>query len=177
MKTTTEITHKAPAGVRQSREAIRYLNNAKEILKSVPIEDSTYTDVKYVQEACGTAYLAIIKAIDEVLLKKGVAQKDLPQSVDGYRDMIRKHLSVHNGKLTREFDKLYKLLHIAGYYRGLLEDVAVVKESFKAAKDFIDSLGLASGNLLSSHGEREEEAPAAWLLEGATQAPVIDKIR
>jgi hypothetical protein len=24
----------------------------------------------------------------------------------------------------------------------------------------------------SSHGEREEEAPRAWLVEGATQAPV-----
>ena len=29
-------------------------------------------------------------------------------------------------------------------------------------------------NLYSSHGEREGEAPAAWLPEGATQAPVID---
>ncbi len=140
MKNTKETVHKSPAGVSQPREAIRYLNNAKAILKSAPIEDNTYTDVKYVQEACGTAYLAIIKAIDEFLLKKGVAQKDLPQSVDGYRDMIRKQLSVHNGKLTREFDKLYKLLHIAGYYRGLLEDVAVVKESFKAAKEFIDKI-------------------------------------
>jgi hypothetical protein len=120
MKNTKETVHKSPAGVSQSREAICYLNNAKAILKSAPIEDNTYTDVKYVQEACGTAYLAIIKAIDEFLLKKGDAQKDLPQSVDGYRDMIRKYLSVHNSKLTREFDKLYKLLHIAGYYRGLL---------------------------------------------------------
>jgi len=39
------------------REALRYLNNAKEILKSIPVEDNTYTDVKPVQEACGTAYL------------------------------------------------------------------------------------------------------------------------
>jgi hypothetical protein len=141
MKNTKETVHKSPAGVSQPREAIRYLNNAKDILKSAPIEDDTYTDVKYVQEACGTAYLSIIKAIDEFLINKGVSQKDLPQSVDGYRDMIKKHLSIHNGKLTRDFEKLYKALHIAGYYRGLLEDVNMVKDAFKAAKDFIDKIG------------------------------------
>lgn len=36
------------------KEAQRYLNNAKEILKKAPIEDNRYTDIKYVQEACGT---------------------------------------------------------------------------------------------------------------------------
>jgi len=35
------------------KEALRYLNNAKEILKSVPIEDNTYTDVKPVRAALG----------------------------------------------------------------------------------------------------------------------------
>jgi hypothetical protein len=41
------------------KEALRYLENAKAILKTIPVEDNTYTDVKPVQEACGTAYLAI----------------------------------------------------------------------------------------------------------------------
>ena len=122
------------------REALRYLNNAKEILKSVPIEDSTYTDIKPVQEACGTAYLAVLKAVDEYLLKKGVDEKDLPQSVEGYREMIRKYAMVHDGKLVKEFEKLYKLLHIAGYYRGLLEDVTILKDSLKAAKTFIEKI-------------------------------------
>ena len=121
-------------------EALRYLNNAKEILKSVPIEDSTYTDIKPVQEACGTAYLAVLKAVDEYLLKKGVDEKDLPQSVEGYREMIRKYAMVHDGKLVKEFEKLYKLLHIAGYYRGLLEDVTILKDSLRAAKTFIEKI-------------------------------------
>ena len=67
------------------KEAIRYLNNAKEILKAIPIEDNTYADVKPVQEACGTAYLAVLKAIDEYLIKKGVDEKELPQSIEGCR--------------------------------------------------------------------------------------------
>ena len=101
---------------------------------------NSYTDIKPVQEACGTAYLAILKAIDEYLINRGVDPKDLPQSIEDYREMIRKHLSVHNGKLAREFEKLYKALHIAGYYRGLLEDVDMVKDAFKAAKSFINKI-------------------------------------
>jgi len=122
------------------KEALRYLENAKEMLKTVQVEDNTYTDVKPVQEACGTAYLAVLKAIDQYLMKKGVEERELPQSVDGYREMLRKHLMMHNGKLLKEFEKLYKLLHIAGYYRGLLEDVAVVKDAMKAAKTFIEKI-------------------------------------
>ena len=122
------------------KEALRYLENAKEMLKTVHAEDNTYTDVKPVQEACGTAYLAVLKAIDQYLMKKGVEERELPQSVDGYREMLRKHLMMHDGKLLKEFEKLYKLLHIAGYHRGLLEDVAVVKDAMKAAKTFIEKI-------------------------------------
>ena len=122
------------------REALRYLENAKEILKNVPTEDGTYTDIKYVQEACGTAYLAILKAVDEYLVKRGVDEKELPQSVDEYREMINKYAMIHDGKLVKEFEKLYKALHIAGYYRGLLEDVAMVRDAFRAAKVFIDKI-------------------------------------
>ena len=77
----------------QKREAIRYFENAKDLLKKSHVDDNRYSDVKYVQEACGTAYLAVLKAIDEYLLKRGVSQKDLPDSVEGYRDMLKKYLS------------------------------------------------------------------------------------
>jgi len=121
-------------------DAIRYFENAKELLRKSPIEGDRYEDIKYIQEACGTAYLAILKAIDAYLLKRGVSQKDLPQSVEGYREMIREYLTPYNGKLTREFEKLYKELHIAGYYRGLIEDVNALKDIFKSAKAFIDKV-------------------------------------
>jgi len=38
------------------KEAIRYLENAKEILKNAKIEDNRYEDIKPVREAFGTAY-------------------------------------------------------------------------------------------------------------------------
>lgn len=71
------------------REALRYLNNANEILRSVPVEDNTCIDIKPVQEAWGIAYFAIVTAIDQFLLKKGITEKEWPQSVDGYRHSIQ----------------------------------------------------------------------------------------
>jgi hypothetical protein len=122
------------------KEALRYLNNAKEILNKAPIENNIFTDVKYVQEACGTAYLAILKAIDEYLLRKGLSKKELPRSIDAYRKALQKYLAVRDGKLLREFESLYEELHIAGYYRGNLHSVGVVKEALKSAKVFIEKI-------------------------------------
>jgi len=123
------------------KEALRYLSNAKEILKAVPVEDNIYTDIKPVREAFATAYLAVLEAINEYLrTKKGLTKKDLPKSVDAYRDALRKHIAVHNGKLMREFENLYDALHIAGYYRGLIYDTRAVKDYLKAAKEFIGKI-------------------------------------
>jgi hypothetical protein len=122
------------------KEALRYLNNAKETLKSVPVENGTYIDIKPVREACGTAYLAILIAIDEYLLKRGISKKELPKSVDAYRKALQKYLAVHDGKLLREFEALYEALHIAGYYRGNLYLVDMIKDALKATKAFIDKI-------------------------------------
>ena len=123
-----------------SKEALKYLNNARGILKTVPLEDDTYTEIKPVREAFGTAYLAVLEAINERLLQQGLTKKELPQSVEAYRKALRKYLAVRDGKLLREFEKLYDLLHIAGYYRGLLYDVKVVKDAIKSAQAFIEKI-------------------------------------
>jgi hypothetical protein len=123
------------------KEVIRYLNNAKDILKRAGVVDNKYyADEKYVREACGTAYLAVLKSIDEYLLGKGLSRKDLPKSVDAYRKALRTYGAVHDGKLLTEFEFLYDELHIAGYYRGMLHSIGVLKEAFKTAKSFIDKL-------------------------------------
>ena len=123
------------------REALRYLNNAREILKSVPVEDNTYMDVKPVREAFSTAYLAVLEAINEYLMRKGLTKKELPKSVDAYRKALQKYLAVRDGRLLREFEMLYDALHIAGYYRGLIYNVDAVKDYLKAAKAFIEKIG------------------------------------
>lgn len=119
------------------REAIRYLNNAKELLKSAPIEGRFYGDKKPVREAFGTAYLAVLEAINEKLISKGLTEKELPKSVEEYRKALQKYVSVHNGKRLKEFNGLYDGLHIWGYYRGEIYNVDAVKGYFRAAKEFI----------------------------------------
>jgi len=54
--------------------------------------------------------------------------------------MLRKYLTTRNGKLLKDFEALYKELHISGYYRGNLEHVAIVKAAFKIAKSFINKI-------------------------------------
>jgi hypothetical protein len=122
------------------KEALRYLNNAKEILNKVPVEDNRYTDIKPVREAFGTAYLSILEAINDVLLKHGFSKKELPKSVEGYRKALQKYVTVHNGKLLKDFEMLYDALHIAGYYRGLIYNVDAVKDYIKSTKTFIEKL-------------------------------------
>lgn len=122
------------------KEALQYLEKAKEILTTIPIENNIYIDIKPVRKAFGIAYLAVLEAINESLLKKGLTKKELPRSVDAYREALMRHLSVHDGKLMEEFESLYDALHIAGYYRGLLSHVDMVKDALKAAKSFIERI-------------------------------------
>lgn len=122
------------------KEPVRYLENAKELLRKSPIEGNRYADEKHVKSACGVAYLGVLKAIEEHLFKKGLIKKELPKKVEEYRKAIQKYVSVHNGKLLKEFDDLYDELHIAGYYRGMLHRVDVVKSVLKGAKEVIEKL-------------------------------------
>jgi hypothetical protein len=98
------------------KKALRYLNNAKEIIKSAPVEDNIYTEIKPVREALGTVYLAVLEAINEYLVTKvGLTKKELPKSVDAYRNALQKYVAIHDKKITKEFERLYDTLHIAGY--------------------------------------------------------------
>ncbi|WP_261338889.1 MULTISPECIES: DUF5618 family protein [Candidatus Brocadia] len=64
----------------------------------------------------------------------------MARSVNAYRKVLQKYLGVYNGKLLKEFEDLNDELHIAGYYRGMLHSVGIVKEALKAAKAFIEKI-------------------------------------
>ena len=55
-------------------EAIRYMNNAKEVLQKARKDGKYYADKKYVRMACGTAYSGTLVALDAYLLLKGVPE-------------------------------------------------------------------------------------------------------
>jgi hypothetical protein len=127
---------------RNIKEPLRYLENAKEILKKSSIEDNIYLDRKYVKQAMGAAYLAVLEALNEALLKKGYTKKELPKKVEEYEKAIKREFGIYNGKLLREFESLYDTLHIAGYYRVLISNVNVVRDIFKAAEGFIKKVSV-----------------------------------
>lgn len=120
---------------------LKYLKDARDILKKAHVEGNRYSDVKTVKEACGVGYLAILKAVDVFLQDKGLSTKELPRTVGGYRKALKKHLATRDGILFREFNDLYDELHVAGYCGGFLHSVNIVKAALKAAKMFIDKIG------------------------------------
>jgi hypothetical protein len=122
------------------KDALRYIENAKEILSRSDIVDGGYADEKYIKSACGVAYLGVLKAIDQYLLKKGVPPKSLPKKVEEYQKALRKYALPQNGKLLKAFSDIYNELHIAGYYRGFLYSVDVVNAALKRAEGFIKKL-------------------------------------
>jgi hypothetical protein len=87
-------------------EALRYLGNARAILRRLPVERSLYRDRKPARDAMGTAYLAVLDAINEALNRRGAARKELPRSVEAYPAALQRHLANRNGKLMPEFESL-----------------------------------------------------------------------
>ena len=123
-----------------AREAVRYLANARHIVREAPLEGDTYVDVKPIREALGTAYRAVLEAINEALIRRGLTKRELPKSVDAYRLALQRHLGAHNGRLARDFERLYDALHIFGYYRGSAASRRLVKAVLDDAQAFIERL-------------------------------------
>ncbi|GBU23626.1 hypothetical protein R83H12_00242 [Fibrobacteria bacterium R8-3-H12] len=119
-------------------EAVRYIANAKEVLQKAGFENGRYKDPKYVRMACGTAYSGVIIAIETWLKLKGVdfseiaANKNKRKNIDFYK----KNVAKRDGKLKDFLDDAYEILHLNGYYDGML-NANVIKEGFMAAKSIV----------------------------------------
>jgi hypothetical protein len=117
-------------------EAIRYMDNAKEILKKAGKEDSYYSDKKYVRIACGTAYHGVLIALDAYLLMKGLKKTGKRRkSIEYYQENIGQQ----DKKILKQLNSAYEILHIFGYYDGTL-DAVVIKRGFDEAYGIIDKI-------------------------------------
>ena len=118
-------------------EAIRYMDNAKEYLKSAQKEGKFYRDPKYVRTACGAAYNGVLMALDCYLLLKGIEKPKGKErkSIEFYHD----HLGKLDRKLMDYLNSAYKILHLFGYYDGI-ENAKVVKEGFDVAYTIIEKI-------------------------------------
>lgn len=113
-------------------ECIRYIDNAKDVLKKAKKENGIYNDIKYVQMACGTGYNAVLMALDNYLLKKQ-PKKGKSRSIEEYRS----RLSKLNKTLLRYLNDAYDELHLAGYYHGT-PSAKTVKSGFESAMKIIN---------------------------------------
>ncbi len=126
---------------RQSRhrEAIRYIENASEILRTkARKKDKYYEDDKYTRMACATAYNGVLLAANTYIAMKGKPiekKKGARVNVDDYR----KRLTSLNKKVLNAFNTAYGLLHIDGYYEGMTSYDAI-RVGMNAAMDLINEI-------------------------------------
>lgn len=93
------------------KEARRYMENAKEILREKAVkEDGYYQDSKYVKVAGHTAYAGVLVALDDFLGKKNKVRKDV--------EWYKAHLSKMDKKVLNSFLTAYQVLHLDMAYDG-----------------------------------------------------------
>jgi hypothetical protein len=131
LKNQEEIKQRAFA------EANRYMDNAKDTLKKARKEDNLYDDKKYVRTACGTAWHAVLIALDAFLLLKGAPppQKKKRKSIEYYL----MHIGEHDRKFLKELNTAYEIIHLNGYYDGVL-DARVIAAGFEYAYKIIERI-------------------------------------
>jgi len=119
-------------------EANRYIDNAKDALKKAIIQDSGYyKDKKYVETACGVAYVGVLHALDAWLTVKGVQMpsKKKHKTIDFYLFNVAQI----DNKLASHINTAYNVLHLSGYYRGETK-IKIIEGGFEAAYDIIERI-------------------------------------
>jgi len=118
-------------------EAVRYMDNAKEFLQKAKRDGSLYTDKKYVRVACGTAYNGVLLALDAWFVLKGIPKPNKKQrkSIEYYMSNI----SQIDKKLATYLHSVYNVLHLDGYYDGILS-VKVINSGFEDACEIIEKI-------------------------------------
>ena len=111
-------------------EAIRYIDNAKDILKDKANKaDGYYQDKKYVKMAGHTAYTGVLLALDSFF---GIKKKGR-KNVEWYKE----ELSKVDKKISNAFSTAYTLLHLDMGYDGST-NVKVAKLGFEEAEKVIN---------------------------------------
>ena len=116
-------------------EAIRYMDNAKEVLKKANKKDLFFEDPKYVKMACGTAYSAVLLALDGYFKLKGIPVKKGRKDITWYQNNVSKV----DKKLLNYVNEAYEALHLLGYYDGS-KNVKAIMSGFEFAYYIIGTI-------------------------------------
>jgi len=118
-------------------EAMRYMDNAKEVLQKAKKDGNNYIDKKYIKMACGTAYNGVLLALDAWFVMKGIPEPDKRKhkSIKYYMSNIAQI----DKKLVADMDVVYDILHLEGYYRGIT-NIKIIATGFELAYDIIERI-------------------------------------
>ena len=110
-------------------EAMRYVNNAKEILsKKAQKENGYYNDTKYIKMAGNTLWNGVLVALDNRFPEIKIGK--------GRPDQTKYRQAIKDGKISKMFDSSYSQLHLVMGYDGV-GDEKVVKIAIDNAKTII----------------------------------------
>ena len=117
-------------------EAMRYMDNAKEYLKDAKKEGNYYQDKKYIKTACSVAYCGLLEGLEGFLRLKDIKSKGKQRkSIEFYQENLAKI----DKKMLTTLMSAYQILHLWGYYDGIL-NVNVLKEGFEDAYKIIEKI-------------------------------------
>lgn len=101
-------------------EAMRYIDNAREILTSKAGKDGKfYKDRKYVKMAGNTIWNGVLLAMDYKFPEIKAATKKGRADVNSYKEVLAKH----NKKMLNYFNSTYESAHLAMGYDGHLSSL------------------------------------------------------
>lgn len=118
------------------KEAMRYMQNAKETLKKAEKRNNIYSDKKYVRTACGTAYCGVLIALEAYVSLKGIhAGPKEKKDIEFYQRTINKI----DKKLLDIINVIYDTVHKSGYYDGN-QDAIVIGRGFEHIYTIINKI-------------------------------------
>jgi hypothetical protein len=148
-------------------EAMRYMENAKDVLRKANKEDDFYHDPKYVRMACGTAYNGVLLALDTYLQLKDV---EMPKKKRRSIEFYTSNVAQLDKKLLNHVNTVYSILHLDGYYDGI-RDARVVSAGFDSAYQIIDKIKPLSDDSHLDSGLPKR--PAQPIFSGALFIPSL----
>jgi hypothetical protein len=119
------------------KEAMRYIDNAREMLNKLDNEDGFYNDRKNLKIGCRTAFKGILKALDFLFDIKKVPKKRGRKSIDYYLDNLEEIDRI----LFLNLNTAYRFLYLGG-----VNSIKVIEAAFDCAFDIIDALKPYSNN-------------------------------
>jgi hypothetical protein len=123
--------------IKYYNEAIRYMDNAIKTLKEAGKDNDYYIDDKYVKTACGTAYNAVLKALEGYFILKQVPAQSKGSRKD--RQYFEKAITKIDKKLLKSYETVYFVLHLNGYYEGVTH-VKTISSGFEVAYTIIERI-------------------------------------